>query len=259
MMKDRLGFIPLQRAIMRDDQLATEILLCVCDDRNIILRGEYNLLELALTYSSSGIVALLLACGIRPRGSIWGQNGFVLLAGRESHHSQDEDDLETMGHHLLSAGLGFYDGGGLPCERAINFNNYHSLRVLLKLGARISWSHYALYLAAGIATFEMMEILREVKIKEFDPDTADEAWMGLTILMLFERREAQTWFVGQTRPTAEESATFRMLINEVRERYNKERLLLKTTSLEDDKSKIDNGLYGKDEEEQSRLPGAWVE
>ncbi|KAI1183120.1 ankyrin repeat-containing domain protein [Nemania serpens] len=260
MIMDKFGCIPLQRAIIEDDQTATEILLRVCDNRNIIFRSMYSLLDIALTESSSGIVSLLLSCGIKPR-EINRRNAFLRLTERYSDYSMDEDDLETTGRHLLSAGLDFYDNGGRPCEWAIRFDNHHALRVLLKLGAKILHPYWALDLAAKYATLETIEILREAKIKGIDPDVADDdVW---TILETFECREAEVWLPLQTSPTAEDSAAFRLLIDEVRERYNQESLLLETAGSENDMSKNNNGLSGKEGGEATGdkvcLPGAWVE
>ncbi|KAI1157843.1 hypothetical protein F5B18DRAFT_668855 [Nemania serpens] len=170
------------------------------------------------------------------------------LAERKSNYSQDEDDLETIGHDLLNDGLDFYDDDRWPCEQAIETDNYHALRVLLKLGAKV------------FCNIRDDRDYQGRQIKEIDPDVED--MVGWIALKIFEYCEVRTRLPGQTSPTAEESAAFRMLINEMRERYDREMALLETVGLEDGKSRNINGLPGKDERptgEQPRLPGAWGE
>ncbi|TGJ81790.1 hypothetical protein E0Z10_g6970 [Xylaria hypoxylon] len=258
--RDAFGDTAIHRAITWNDYKATEILLRFPGNYNLLDRYDRSLLEIALLYSSSKIICLLLSSGIRAGVQLDpASNAFRILARRDPSKSQDENGLEAIVHHLLNAGYSFDDDD--DCERwwnnAVARDNYHMLRILLKNGLKLSQrkggDYNILHCAANHATLDTIEVLREANIREFDVDAEFSGW---TAMGLFEYRGTcpdGELLAGQTRPTAEDTVAFMALINEVRERRernNDENTLLGVNGPEGNNSKTD---------EQPSLPGAWVE
>ncbi|KAI1738790.1 ankyrin [Xylaria scruposa] len=260
---------PLHLAIMANNSEAVQILLPFASDISLLDRRGRNPLELALWWSSSEIISLLLSSSMNKgkliRDDPW--NAFEWLANRKSSYCEDEDELEAIAHSLLNAGLKFDDYGGVPCEQAARDNNCHALRVLLKLGAKFyipeEGEASILHTAGYYANLETIELLREVDIKELDPDAKFGGW---TALEIFEHRETHTGgelHPRQKKPNEEESMAFRTLINEVRERYNNTRILLEADGPKVDNSEENGAFLNKEDRKavgkQQPLPGAWVE
>ncbi|KAI1133588.1 ankyrin [Nemania abortiva] len=248
---DVYGYIPLIYAVSRNDYRATEILLRATHvSDNVHL--QRHLIHTALRYSSSRILALLLSSSSNS-GQLLESPPLWYLTERKPCYCQDEDDLEDIARYMLESGLDLSSSGVDVCARAVARDNFHLLRVLLKLGTQFyhmkegKWG--VLHYAATYATLDTIEVLRKASISTLDPDAKAE---GFTAMDLFEERETcrDEWLLPrQKRPTAEDSAAFRTLINEVRERYEKEKMTLRPSGQED-------GGSGGDE---SPMPGSWVE
>ncbi|KAI3331552.1 ankyrin [Xylariaceae sp. AK1471] len=268
--QDLMGRTPLHYAVQGHCFGIVEQLVSLTGDCNILDRYGDSPLDTAVLCSSSKIVSLLLSAGIEPgkRRCYGSSDPFVKLAFRKRDDLQDEDDLEAIMRHLLNTGLDFEDNGGLACAVAAGEDNHLILKVLLKLGAKISQKNGEefgiLHMAANYATLDTIEVLRQANIKGIDPDEEDDD--GWTAMELFEDRETcpdEALLPRQTRPTAEEFIAFRALINEIRERNDSERNVRETNDLGDNKSEKDDTLLGnvdgKEADEQVPLPGAWVE
>ncbi|KAI1755573.1 ankyrin [Xylaria castorea] len=260
---------PLHSAIRASNCEAIKILLQFASESNLLDRHGRNPLELALWWSSSRVVSLLLSSGINKgnlqRDSPW--NAFEWLTNRAHSCCDDEDEIEAIARHLLNAGLNFDDYGGTPCDEAARNNNCHVLRVLLNLGAKFyapeEGEPSVLHMAGYYATFDTITLLRKVDIEELDPDAKYRGWTPMEIFEFRETHDDAEFFPRQTRPTQKESIAFRALINEVRERYNSKRILLKADDLEADNSGGNGELLSEEDRKvvgnQQSLPGAWIE
>ncbi|KAJ2987479.1 hypothetical protein NUW58_g4485 [Xylaria curta] len=266
--RDALGNSALHYAITYDDYQATETLLRFPGSIFVETDG-FNPLDLALEYSSSRVISLLISFGIGPSciSNHGSRNPFERLSLRSPRRCQDENDIEATVNQLLSIGMGFKDNGGKPCELAVYRDSYRLLRVLLKVGARfwkpMEGKHSVFHLAAEYATLNTIEVLRGAKIGGIDPDAE---WGGRTATKIFKRRETcaeERLRPGQSRPTAEDSVSFRLLISEARERYKNERALLEAGDSVGDSSSGIGALSGEEQgkgaEEKPPLPGTWVE
>ncbi|KAI0421070.1 ankyrin repeat-containing domain protein [Xylaria grammica] len=269
--RDAFGRTALCHAVRRNDYEATEILLRFPGNDNHFDRHGCSPFDLALLYSSSKMVSLLLSSGIllEPRRD-YISDALTVLSLRHSIDSQDEDDLEAIVRQLLNAGCDFNIHGGHEFKEAVRRGNWHLLRVLLKFKVKFNQSeeieYNILHEAANYARLDTIGVLREANIEEID---ADAEFRGWTAIRLFEYRETcpderlKPW---QTRPTAEESVAFRTLIHEVRERRKRiddEMIRLVGNGIEENNVETDEMRVGEKDRkmtnEQLSIPGAWVE
>ncbi|RWA14101.1 hypothetical protein EKO27_g1006 [Xylaria grammica] len=250
--RDAFGRTALCHAVRRNDYEATEILLRFPGNDNHFDRHGCSPFDLALLYSSSKMVSLLLSSGIllEPQRD-YISDALTVLSLRHSIDSQDEDDLEAIVRQLLNAGCDFNMHGGHEFKEAVR---------------REEIEYNILHEAANYARLDTIGVLREANIEEID---ADAEFRGWTAMRLFEYRETcpderlEPW---QTRPTAEESVSFRTLIHEVRERRKRigdEMIRLVGNAIEENNIKTDEMLVGEKDwkmtNEQLSIPGAWVE
>ncbi|KAI8633394.1 ankyrin [Xylariaceae sp. FL1651] len=266
---DIAGRVPLHYAIIENDYKAAEILLRFNSDINMPDRFNTTLLDYALYYSSSNVLSLLLSTTAKvPNRALYSMSdSFTQFALKPRHYSRDKEDIEALAHHLLNSGITFEDEGQRAIEEAVKRDNTHIVDVLLKLGAKVSRRYEGRYNAlhhAGLyATLGTIETLRRAKIEGIDPDEEHNGWTAMELFEWRETRADEKLFVWQTTPTAEESASFRALINEIRERNNNEKTTLDADGLEDSTSNGENfrleDKEAQEADEQLPVPGRWIE
>ena len=138
--------------------------------------------------------------------------------------------LRTMCSSLLDTGLDINsvdDFGMTPLAIAVQFNHVQMAQSLYHLGASLgildSYNRSILHFAGAYAQWDMIQVLRDMKICDLNPDLQNSSNGWTAEDYFYWRRAAPRTRLDalQIKPTEKEVELFKLFMSEVRERYQR--------------------------------------